>query len=117
MSKPLLLAFLAFCVILSIRADDANTDAPAQSADVDDAEVRAKLNPILSYIDSPLSDIEWCGANKSVIFILTDHNSLYRTKEDGTLGHRLTEELHKLGKQELQGDRSEVTSYILLLNM
>jgi hypothetical protein len=74
------------------------------------------VNFKLTDIDSPTSDLLWCGSAKDTILVLTEKNSLYRSDDKGFSFKKLNDVLVHTGKQELEENENEVGKVSRLLD-
>jgi len=111
MSKLILiLSLLALAYSQGTFSSSYNPGAPQDGHKSVTGEVDVTLNKL----DSPLVDIAWCGEKKNVIFFLTEKNTVYRSVDDGQTGHKMTEYLQKLGKQELKANNASAVKFFPL---
>jgi hypothetical protein len=59
-------------------------------------------------IDSLAVDLVWCGANREIVFVQTELNSLYRSDDKGFSWKKLNNILINKGKNQLDDNENEV---------
>lgn len=87
-------------------------DSEKKSDNLPDANTSVEFG--LSFIDSPLLDIIWCGSDKQTILVLSDKGTVYSTKDLGKTWNKLREIFQKTGKKTAK-DEEDVMINLLAM--
>jgi len=56
-------------------------------------------------LDSPVSDMLWCGSQNDVILVLTDKGTIYRSRDRGSQWKKLQQVMQQVGQEIADDDQ------------